>query len=79
MLEKVVFGEVLRHFRKSKQLTQEKLALSSGMSRNSIGSLEKGEFNVTIDTLFKVAQGLEVLPEELIKQTRLELAKRQDH
>lgn len=73
-MPKKAFGEVLRAARESKKLSQEKLALNAGISRNSIGSLEKGEFAASIDTLFKVAEGLDMLPEELIKATRLKLS-----
>ncbi len=74
-MPKKAFGEVLRAARESKKLSQEKLALNAGISRNSIGSLEKGEFAASIDTLFKVADGLGVLPEELITETRLRMSK----
>lgn len=74
-MPKKAFGEVLRAARESKKLSQEKLALNAGISRNSIGSLEKGEFAASIDTLFKVADGLDMLPEELITETRLRLSK----
>ena len=42
MLEKVVFSQVLKRSRKSKNLTQEQLALNAGMSRNSVVNLEEG-------------------------------------
>lgn len=73
MLKKA-FGEVLRAARNSKKLTQEKLALNSDISRNTIVSLEKGEFVPTLETVFKVADGLDMLPEELIAQSRLKMS-----
>lgn len=74
MLKKA-FGEVLKAARSSKKLTQEKLALNSDISRNTIVSLEKGEFVPTLETVFKVAGGLDMLPEELVVQTRLRMSK----
>ncbi len=73
-MPKKAFGEILKAARNSKKLTQEKLALNSGISRNTIVSLEKGEFVPTLETIFKVAQGLDMLPEELVVQTRVKMS-----
>lgn len=77
-MPKKEFGEVLKAARGTRGLSQEKLALNSGISRNTIGSLEKGEFVATIDTLFKVAGGLNMLPEDLIAETRLKISEYAD-
>jgi len=73
-MPKKAFGEVLKSARDIKGFSQEKLALNSGISRNTIGSLEKGEFMPTIETVFKVAHGLGMLPEDLIVETRLKMS-----
>lgn len=75
-MPKKAFGEVLKAARNSKQLTQETLALNSGISRNTIVSLEKGEFVPTLETVFKVASGLDMLPEELVAQTRIRMSQK---
>jgi len=74
-MPKKFFGEALRSARESRKLSQEKLAFKAGISRNSVGSLEKGEFVATIDTLFKIADGLDMLPEDLITETRLRMSR----
>jgi transcriptional regulator with XRE-family HTH domain len=37
---------------------QERFALRAGMERSNHGAIERGEFNVTIDTLVKIARAL---------------------
>lgn len=52
-------GKNIRWLRKDKELSQEKLAELCDMSRNAIGSIERGEVNVSILTLNKIAKALE--------------------
>ena len=52
----IKFGKVLRKHRKARGLTQEKLAELSGLHFTYIGSVERGERNVSIkaiDTLIR--------------------------
>jgi len=52
----IKFGKVLRKHRKARGLTQEELAELSGLHFTYIGSVERGERNVSIksiDTLLK--------------------------
>jgi transcriptional regulator with XRE-family HTH domain len=53
-------GSIIRDFRKSKGITQEKLAELASTTFSYIGGLERGERNVTIRTLEKVANSLQV-------------------
>lgn len=73
-MPKKAFGEILKVERRSRGFSQETLALNSGTSRNTISSLEKGEFVPTLETVFKVAQGLKVLPEGLVAKTRIRMS-----
>lgn len=54
-------------------LSQEELADICGYHRTYIGSIERGERNITLSTLEAVAQALEVSPEELVLGTNGEL------
>ncbi|MEK4513101.1 helix-turn-helix domain-containing protein [Paenibacillus sp. FSL K6-2524] len=60
-------GERLRHMRKSRGLSQEQLAERSSLHTNYIGQIERGEKNLTIETLHKITRGLEVTLEEVFK------------
>lgn len=70
---KVAFGIVLRRLRKSADLSQEKLALNADIDRTYIGTMERGEKQPTITTLFHLSKALGVLPDEIIKCVRLEV------
>lgn len=59
------FGFKLTHIRKSRRLSQMKLAEKVDMSFNYIGQIERGEANVTIKTMKKIADALDVELKEL--------------
>lgn len=60
----------LREFRRSKRITQDGLAEICGLHRNYIGAVERGERNVTLATLARIADALEVaVPKLLTKLT----------
>lgn len=69
----VAFGRVLRRYRLSAGLSQEKLALEAGLQRNYISLLELGQNQPTITTLFKLAVVLSIEPEQLIQAVRIEM------
>ncbi len=54
------FGAKLAHIRKSRKLSQIKLAEIVDMNFNYIGQIERGEANVTIKTMKLLANALEV-------------------
>ncbi len=54
------FGAKLAYVRKSKKLSQIKLAEIVDMNFNYIGQIERGEANVTINTMKNLANALEV-------------------
>ena len=55
-----VFGENLRRHRKNARLSQEKLAELADLHPNDVGEVERGETNVSLDVLVRVARALEV-------------------
>lgn len=54
------FGAKLAYIRKSKKLSQIKLAEAVNMNFNYIGQIERGEANVTIKTMKILANALGV-------------------
>jgi len=54
------FGQTLRKLRKERGLSQEKLANISGLDRTYIPSIEKGERNVSIEVIEKLAIALQI-------------------
>lgn len=59
------FGAKLAYVRKSKKLSQMKLAEIVDMNFNYIGQIERGEANVTIKTMIILADALDVELKEL--------------
>lgn len=61
-----VLSENLRAFRRAQQLSQEELAGICGLHRTYVGSVERGERNVTLSTLEAFAQVLGVSVSSLL-------------
>ena len=59
-------GRTIREARKAKGMSQESLALLSGLDRSYVGSVERGERNISILNLKKIASALQVLVSELL-------------
>jgi len=60
------FGHRLREVRGGRKISQERLANLAGLHRTYISSVERGERNVTIETVQKLAESLEVTMAELM-------------
>ncbi len=60
------FGERVRLFRKKKNWTLEDLAGKSGLHPSSISQVERGERNLTLKNLSRLADGLDVDPYQLL-------------
>lgn len=60
------FGNNLRLIRKDKGLSQEALADIAGLHRTYIGAIERGEQNVSLDNINKVAKALHIKPSSLL-------------
>lgn len=58
MNEVAALGRTLRRLRKTRGFSQETLAFESGVSRSHISTIERGEQQTTLDTLFKLARAL---------------------
>lgn len=61
------FGKRLREIRKKAGLSQEELGFRAGLHRTYIGSIERGEQNVSIDNIHKLAKALKSPVSELFK------------
>lgn len=65
---RVVFARNLKHYRKERELTQAALAAAMDVDRAHVSSMERGQQNVTIQTLQRVAAHLNVSPAKLIEE-----------
>ncbi len=58
------FGSRVQHYRTVLGLSQEKLADKAGFHRTYIGTVERGETNVTLLNIYKLAEALEITVED---------------
>ncbi len=59
-------GDKIRKYRKTRGLTQEKLAEKTGLSTNFLGALERAEKNLTLANLINIANALDVTADMLL-------------
>lgn len=71
-------GEVIRAFRKRKGLSQEVLSGLAGLDRTHYSKIERGLRSPTIDTLFKIAQALDIPPHQLVEELERAAAEQTD-
>lgn len=63
-----IFASRLRQIRQVKGLSQEELADRAGLHRTYVGSVERGERNISIDNIECLAKALEIDIIELLKE-----------
>jgi transcriptional regulator with XRE-family HTH domain len=59
----------LRRIRHDKQLTQEELADSAGLSARYIGAIERADVSASVTVLGQIADALGVEPAELVTKS----------
>lgn len=62
-----LFGKHLAQVRRAKGWSQEKLALESGLARSYLGGVERGQRNIALVNICKLAQALEIPPADLME------------
>ncbi|HCA5044350.1 helix-turn-helix domain-containing protein [Acinetobacter baumannii] len=54
------FGTRLAELRKQKGISQEKLALESGLARSYLSGVERGQRNISLLNIYKIANTLDI-------------------
>lgn len=62
----IAFGKRVREVRKSKGISQEKLAEMAGIDRSYMGNIERGEKNITLKKAYEICDALDVEIKELV-------------
>jgi transcriptional regulator with XRE-family HTH domain len=64
----ISFGKAVRSYREKLGISQEKLADRCGLHRTYLGAIERGERNVSLINIERIARSLDVSLEELFAQ-----------
>lgn len=65
---RIDFARNLKHYRQARGLTQAALAAAMDVDRAHVSAMERGQQNVTLQTLQRVAAHLGVAPAQLIEE-----------
>lgn len=63
---KTLFGNRLVELRKARGWSQEQLALESGLARSYVGGVERGQRNISLLNICRLADSLSLSPAELL-------------
>lgn len=61
------FGLTLRRYRQQAGVSQEKLAAKAGLDRTYVGGVERGERNISLVNLVRIANALGAHPSQLLE------------
>lgn len=64
---RILFGSSLVRLRKEMGLSQEQLALESGLARSYLGGVERGQRNIALVNICRLADAMSIDPSELLK------------
>ena len=59
-------GGAVRRARAGMRLSQEALAVDADLDRSYVGGIERGEHNLTVMNIVKIAAALQIKPSELL-------------
>lgn len=62
-----ILSNNIKRLRRSKNISQEKLAELTGLHRTYIGGVERKERNISIDNIYKISEALNVPVYKLFK------------
>ena len=68
-------GEVVRSMRKQRGLTQEVLSGLAGVARTHLTMIENGTIHANIETIWRIAQALDIPPSKLFESVEEEIKK----
>jgi transcriptional regulator with XRE-family HTH domain len=66
-----VFGANVRSYRLAAGLSQEAVAVRMGLDRAYVSAIERGQQNVTLLSIWQIAQALSVRPADLLAENAL--------
>ena len=73
MLDAVVVGQVIQKLREQKKQSQELVSGFAGIGRTHLSAIERGQRKPTLNTLFKIAEALDIKPSIIVAAIEEEL------
>lgn len=64
---KTLFGQRLSQLRRQRDWSQETLALESGIARSYLGGVERGQRNISLVNICRLAKTLDLPPSALLE------------
>ncbi|MBR6807512.1 MAG: helix-turn-helix transcriptional regulator [Clostridia bacterium] len=74
-LDAVTVGKVIAAYRQKQGITQEVLSGLSDIKRTHLSAIERGERKPTLETLYRICNGLDVRMSDLVRSIEEELSK----
>ena len=62
-------GNTIKYLRENKEMSQSELSKKAGVNREQISRIESGQVNVTVKTIYKLAEALNVPISFFFKKT----------
>ncbi|HAV4558228.1 helix-turn-helix transcriptional regulator [Acinetobacter baumannii] len=62
----IQFGQLVRKYRKERNMSQEQLALLCNMDRSYLGRIERGEVNPTLEKIYEISDALNISASDLL-------------
>lgn len=73
MLDSVIVGQVIQRVREEKGLSQEVVSGLADIGRTHLSAIERGVRKPTMETLFRLADAMNIKASELVKRIEDEL------
>ena len=64
----IQFGKQMRKEREKQKISQEKLAERAELHRNYVGAVERGEKNISLINIEKIAKALQIETSDFLKK-----------
>ena len=74
MVSAALVGQVIQSYRLRKGMSQEVLSGLAGLDRTHYSKIERGLRSPTLDTLFKIAQALDIPPSDIARQIEQQIS-----
>lgn len=73
MLDSMIVGRVIQKIREQKGLSQEVVSGLADIGRTHLSAIERGLRKPTLETLFRLAEALDMSASEIVRQIEVEI------